>query len=134
MRNLTKLFSNKIIIDILLLITIFANFWLFTYSRQKYNILFLFMILVTFMAFYAYLFSSKNIFVMAIIIITYLSLVQVLRNIFNFSDLLNFICLLPIIIFNIIIILYFAKNKNIYHNYLLFLKNILLFLFIRKGR
>ncbi|SHF17123.1 hypothetical protein SAMN02745195_02004 [Thermoanaerobacter uzonensis DSM 18761] len=131
---MTKLFSNKIIIDILLLITIFANFWLFTYSRQKYNILFLFMILVTFMAFYAYLFSSKNIFVMAIIIITYLSLVQVLRNIFNFSDLLNFICLLPIIIFNIIIILYFAKNKNIYHNYLLFLKNILLFLFIRKGR
>jgi hypothetical protein len=134
MRNLTKLFSNKVIIDILLLITIFANLWLFTYSRQKYNILFLFMILVTFMAFYAYLLSSKNIFVMAIIIITYLSLVQVLRNIFNFSDLLNFICLLPIIIFNIIIILYFEKNKNIYHNYLSFLKNILLFLFIHKGR
>jgi len=131
---LTKLFSNKVIIDILLLITIFANLWLFTYSRQKYNILFLFMILVTFMAFYAYLLSSKNIFVMAIIIITYLSLVQVLRNIFNFSDLLNFICLLPIIIFNIIIILYFVKNKNIYHNYLSFLKNILLFLFIHKGR
>ncbi|WP_029688029.1 hypothetical protein [Thermoanaerobacter sp. A7A] len=131
---MTKLFSNKVIIDILLLITIFANLWLFTYSRQKYNILFLFMILVTFMAFYAYLLSSKNIFVMAIIIITYLSLVQVLRNIFNFSDLLNFICLLPIIIFNIIIILYFEKNKNIYHNYLSFLKNILLFLFIHKGR
>lgn len=88
-----KLLSNKVIIYILLLITVIANLWLFIYSRQKYNILFLFAILVAFMTSYAFLLSSKNIFVIGITIIAYLSVVQVLRNIFNFSDLLIlFVC------------------------------------------
>lgn len=134
MRNLPKLLSNKVIIYILLLITVIANLWLFIYSRQKYNILFLFAILVAFMTSYAFLLSSKNIFVIGITIIAYLSVVQVLRNIFNFSDLLNFICLLPIIIFNISIILYITKNRRLYYDYLSYFKNILLLLFNHKDR
>lgn len=129
-----KLLSNKVIIYILLLITVIANLWLFIYSRQKYNILFLFAILVAFMTSYAFLLSSKNIFVMGITIIAYLSVVQVLRNIFNFSDLLNFICLLPIIIFNVSIILYITKNRRLYYDYLSYFKNILLLLFNHKDR
>ncbi|ACM60493.1 hypothetical protein B0S90_1685 [Caldicellulosiruptor bescii] len=129
-----KLLSNKVIIYILLLITVIANLWLFIYSRQKYNILFLFAILVAFMTSYAFLLSSKNIFVIGITIIAYLSVVQVLRNIFNFSDLLNFICLLPIIIFNISIILYITKNRRLYYDYLSYFKNILLLLFNHKDR
>jgi hypothetical protein len=131
---LPKLLSNKVIIYILLLITVIANLWLFIYSRQKYNILFLFAILVAFMTSYAFLLSSKNIFVMGITIIAYLSVVQVLRNIFNFSDLLNFICLLPIIIFNVSIILYITKNRRLYYDYLSYFKNILLLLFNHKDR
>jgi len=131
---LPKLLSNKVIIYILLLITVIANLWLFIYSRQKYNILFLFAILVAFMTSYAFLLSSKNIFVIGITIIAYLSVVQVLRNIFNFSDLLNFICLLPIIIFNISIILYITKNRRLYYDYLSYFKNILLLLFNHKDR
>jgi hypothetical protein len=113
---LIKLLLNKIIINILVFIIIISNLWLFICSRQKYNISFLFVIIAILICLSAIKSPKEKLALFGIIILSYISLVQVLRSIFSFSDLLNIICITPIIIFNIWFIFYFVKNKYKYYN------------------